>query len=111
MAFACDEVSQITQGNLTSETDALDNKVAYTYSPKGWLSAILKTDGTVLTFAYDKIGNLLTQDVGEGQQITSEYNDIGEVTRVAGAEGYIVYQYNQQGYLVSVQSAQGDVVA
>ncbi|MBR2923716.1 MAG: hypothetical protein IKC28_01690 [Clostridia bacterium] len=83
----------------------------YAYTPEGWLSAITKADGTVLTFAYDKTGNLLTQNTGENQNIESSYNEIGQVTTVTSPEGTITYQYNQQGYLVSVTNGNGDVVS
>ena len=112
-----DALKQVTRytydknGNLLSETDALGNTVEYAYTPEGWLSAITKADGTVLTFAYDKTGNLLTQNVGEGQNIQSSYNEIGQVTTVTSSEGTITYQYNQQGYLVSVTNVNGDVVS
>ncbi len=98
-------------GNLTSETDALGNKVKYAYTPEGWLESITKADGTMLTFEYDKTGSLLTQNVGDGQKIQSSYNEIGMVTEVSGADGTIVYQYNEQGYLVSVTNVNGDVVS
>ena len=83
----------------------------YTYTPEGRLSVITKADGTVLTFAYDKTGNLLTQNTGENQNIESNYNEIGQVTTVTSSEGTITYQYNQQGYLVSVTNGNGDVVS
>ena len=117
IAKVTDALKQVTsytydkQGNLTSETDALGNKVRYTYTPEGWLESISKADGTVLSFAYNKTGNLLTQDMGEGQSISSDYNEIGMVTKVSSVEGTISYQYNDRGYLVSVENTNGDVVS
>jgi len=98
-------------GNLLTETDALGNKVQYAYTPEGWLESITRADGTVLTFEYDKTGSLLVQNVGDGQTVESSYNEIGMVTEVSSAEGTIVYQYNGQGYLVSVTNVNGDVVS
>ena len=121
---ALDNIAQITDalkhitrytydknGNLLTETDALGNRVQYAYTPEGWLESITKADGTVLTFEYDKTGSLLVQNVGDGQSVESSYNEIGRVTEVSSAEGTIVYQYNGQGYLVSVTNVNGDVVS
>ena len=121
---ALDNIAQVTDalqhvarytydknGNLLTETDALGNKVQYAYTPEGWLESITRADGTVLTFTYDKTGSLLAQNVGDGQTIQSSYNEIGMVTEVSSAEGTIVYQYDEQGYLVSVTNVNGDVVS
>ena len=121
---ALDNIAQVTDalkhitrytydknGNLLTETDALGNRVQYAYTPEGWLESITKADGTVLTFEYDKTGSLLTQHVGDGQTVESSYNETGRVTEVSSAEGTIVYQYNGQGYLVSVTNVNGDKVS
>ncbi|PWL48887.1 MAG: hypothetical protein DBY40_04425 [Clostridiales bacterium] len=121
---ALDNIAQVTDalkhitrytydknGNLLTETDALGNRVRYAYTPEGWLESITKADGTVLTFEYDKTGSLLTQHVGDGQTVESSYNETGRVTEVSSAEGTIVYQYNGQGYLVSVTNVNGDKVS
>ena len=60
-----------------------------------------------MTFAYDKTGNLTAQNTGENQSIENSYNEIGQVTTVKNSEGTITYQYNQQGYLVSVTNVNG----
>ena len=98
-------------GNLLTETDALGNRVTYAYTPEGWLESVTRADGTVLTFAYDRTGSLLIQNVGDGQTVESSYNDIGMVTEVSGAEGSITYQYDERGYLLSVENVNGDVVS
>ena len=98
-------------GNLLTETDALGNRVTYAYTPEGWLESVTRADGTVLTFAYDRTGSLLIQNVGDGQTVESSYNDIGMVTEVSGAEGSITYQYDEHGYLLSVENVNGDVVS
>ena len=98
-------------GNLLTETDALGNRVTYAYTPEGWLESVTKADGTVLAFAYDRTGSLLIQNVGDGQTVESSYNDIGMVTEVSGAEGSITYQYDERGYLLSVENVNGDVVS
>ena len=121
---ALDNIAQVTDalkhitrytydknGNLLTETDALGNRVQYAYTPEGWLESITKADGTVLTFEYDKTGSLLVQNVGDGQSVESSYNEIGRVTEASSAEGTIVYQYNGQGYLVSVTNVNGEVVS
>ena len=111
MTYANGASQSDKNGNLLTETDALGNKVQYAYTPEGWLESITRADGTVLTFEYDKTGSLLVQNVGDGQTVESSYNDIGMVTEVSSAEGTIVYQYNGQGYLVSVTNVNGDVVS
>ena len=98
-------------GNLLTETDALGNRVTYAYTPEGWLESVTRADGTVLTFAYDRTGSLLIQNVGDGQTVESSYNDVGKVTEVSGAEGSITYQYDERGYLLSVENVNGDVVS
>ena len=98
-------------GNLTSETDALGNRVQYAYTPEGWLSSVAKADGTVMTFEYDKTGALTRQNVGDGQSVTSSYNEIGKLTEVSSEAGTIRYQYNEQGFLISVENVNGDVVS
>ena len=60
---------------------------------------------------YDRTGSLLIQNVGDGQTVESSYNDIGMVTEVSGAEGRIMYQYDERGYLLSVENVNGDVVS
>ena len=111
MTYANGASQSDKNGNLLTETDALGNKVQYAYTPEGWLESITKADGTVLTFEYDKTGSLLVQNVGDGQTVESSYNEIGMVTEVSSAEGTIVYQYNGQGYLVSVTNVNGDKVS
>jgi len=91
--------------------DALGNAVTYTYTPEGWLSSVTKADGTVMTFEYDKTGNLLAQNTGENQGIENSYNEIGQVTTVKNGEGTITYQYNQQGHLISVTNVNGSPVS
>ena len=98
-------------GNLTSETDALGNRVQYAYTPEGWLSSVAKADGAVMTFEYDKTGALTRQNVGDGQSVTSSYNEIGKLTEVSSEAGTIRYQYNEQGFLISVENVNGDVVS
>ena len=49
--------------------------------------------------------------MGDGQTVESSYNETGRVTEVSSAEGTIVYQYNGQGYLVSVTNVNGDKVS
>ena len=98
-------------GNLTSETDALGHKVQYAYTPEGWLSSVTKADGAVMTFEYDKTGALTRQNVGDGQSVTSSYNEIGKLTEVSSEAGTIRYQYNEQGFLISVENVNGDVVS
>ena len=98
-------------GNLTSETDALGNRVQYAYTPEGWLSSVTKADGAVMTFEYDKTGALTRQNVGDGQSVTSSYNEIGKLTEVSSEAGTIRYQYNEQGFLISVENVNGDVVS
>ena len=111
MTYANGASQSDKNGNLLTETDALGNKVQYAYTPEGWLESITRADGTVLTFEYDKTGSLLVQNVGDGQTVESSYNEIGMVTEVSSAEGTIVYQYNGQGYLVSVTNVNGDKVS
>ena len=98
-------------GNLTSETDALGNRVQYAYTPEGWMSSVTKADGAVMTFEYDKTGALTRQNVGDGQSVTSSYNEIGKLTEVSSEAGTIRYQYNEQGFLISVENVNGDVVS
>ena len=98
-------------GNLTSETDALGHKVQYAYTPEGWLSSVTKADGAVMTFEYDKTGALTRQNVGDGQSVTSSYNEIGKLTEVSSEAGTIRYQYNEQGFLISVENVNRDVVS
>ena len=98
-------------GNLTSETDALGNRVQYAYTPEGWLSSVTKADGAVMTFEYDKTGALTRQNVGDDQSVTSSYNEIGKLTEVSSEAGTIRYQYNEQGFLISVENVNGDVVS
>ena len=98
-------------GNLTSETDALGHRVQYAYTPEGWLSSVTKADGAVMTFEYDKTGALTRQNVGDGQSVTSSYNEIGKLTEVSSEAGTIRYQYNKQGFLISVENVNGDVVS
>ena len=65
----------------------------------------------VTRYTYDQTGSLLIQNVGDGQTVESSYNDIGMVTEVSGAEGSITYQYDERGYLLSVENVNGDVVS
>lgn len=98
-------------GNLTSETDALGNTVYYLYTPEGWLKKVIKADGAEITFEYDKIGNLLTQHAGDEYTISSDYNELGQITKVSSEAGTIEYQYNEQGYLISVKNASGETLS
>ena len=98
-------------GNLTSETDALGNTIYYLYTPEGWLKKVIKADGAEITFEYDKIGNLLTQHAGDEYTISSDYNELGQITKVSSEAGTIEYQYNEQGYLISVKNASGETVS
>ena len=64
-----------------------------------------------MTFEYDKTGVLTRQNVGDEQSITSSYNEIGKLTEVSSEAGTIRYQYNEQGFLISVENVNGDVVS
>lgn len=99
-----------TQGNLTEETDALGNTIRYAYTPEGWTDKVIKADGKEITFAYDKTGNLLAQKAGDEYAVSTGYNEMGQMTKLSSEEGDIVYQYNEQGYLVSVTNVKGETV-
>ena len=111
MTYANGASQSDKNGNLLTETDALGNKVQYAYTPEGWLSSVTKADGAVMTFEYDKTGALTRQNVGDGQSVTSSYNEIGKLTEVSSEAGTIRYQYNEQGFLISVENVNGDVVS
>ena len=98
------------RGNLTAETDALGNKTAYTYTPEGWLERIIKPNGVVITYAYDKTGQLLTQSAGDDERISHGYNEVGKLTVTETAEGKTEYQYNDNGYLISVKHPGGETL-
>ena len=51
------------------------------------------------------------QNVGDGQSVTSSYNEIGKLTEVSSEAGTIRYQYNEQGFLISVENVNRDVVS
>ena len=99
-----------TQGNLTEETDALGNTIRYAYTPEGWTDKVIKADGKEITFAYDKTGKLLAQKAGDEYTASTGYNELGKITKLSSEEGDIVYQYNEQGYLVSVTNVKGETV-
>ena len=111
MTYANGASQSDKNGNLLTETDALGHKVQYAYTPEGWLSSVTKADGAVMTFEYDKTGALTRQNVGDGQSVTSSYNEIGKLTEVSSEAGTIRYQYNEQGFLISVENVNGDVVS
>lgn len=100
-----------TQGNLTEETDAIGNMIHYTYTLEGLLEKVIKADGNEIVLEYDKTGNLLTQYAGDKIAISSDYNELGLVTRVSDKNGTIEYQYNDQGYLISVKNVNGEIVS
>ena len=62
-----------------------------------------------MTFEYDKTGVLTRQNVGDEQSITSSYNEIGKLIEVSSEAGTIRYQYDEQGFLISVENVNGDV--
>lgn len=97
-------------GNLTVETDALGNTVNYQYSPEGWLEKAIKADGTEISFEYDKTGNLLKQQIGEAYTITTGYNELGQVTTLSSEAGDILYQYNDNGYLIAVTNVNSESI-
>lgn len=82
-----------------TETVHVEFTVSWEYTPECWLESIIKADGTILTFEYDKTGSLLSQNVGEGQSISSECNEIGKVAKVSSPEGTICYQNDERRYL------------
>ena len=98
------------KGNMTSETDALGNTVTYDYTPEGWLKQITKADGKVISFDYDKTGNLITEDYAGEITTENTYNELGKLTVTKSEEGETKYQYDGQGYLISVTNPDGDVV-
>lgn len=98
-------------GNLTSETDALGNKVRYSYTPEGWLSSVTKADGAVMTFEYDKTGVLTVRMSETNRALRAATMRLASSQRYPARPGTIRYQYNEQGFLISVENVNGDVVS
>ena len=111
-----DALGQVTSytydlnGNLTSETDALGNVTEYTYTIDGLLETVVDAEGKKTRYTYDKTGNALSADFAGEQQVKNSYNEIGKLTSVTTEAGATEYQYNEQGYLISVTEPDGNAV-
>src|SRR5207237_7170174 len=73
-------------GNLASQTDALGNKFAYSYTAQtqsGFtfynLTSVTKPDGAIVQLTYDGSGNIVTLTDEAGKATGYTYNNRGQV--------------------------------
>ena len=98
-----------TAGRLSSVTDPKGNSSSYTYDPNGNVlteTTVHKSDlgNTDLVIAttniYDNLDRCTNSSSNIGGPITSQYDSVGDVTRVTDALGYSTdYEYDGNGYL------------
>ena len=75
-----------TSGNRTSVTNALGNKISYTYDPtSNKVTSVTDPLGNVTASDYDAKGNLKTIKDPNGHTMTFTYDSFGELTAIEDA--------------------------
>ena len=70
------------RGQVTEVTDALGQKEAYTYDPKGQLLGKLDKDGYLTKYAYTKQGDVSRIQYADGREVKLSYNPLRQLIEV-----------------------------
>jgi RHS repeat-associated protein len=98
-----------SQGNTIGVTDALDGRIALTYTPIfNKLQNLTDQRGNTTKYGYDTAGNLTGIIYADGKSESFSYNSQGNVARSTDRKGSkIDYTYDTQGQLLTATSADG----
>jgi YD repeat-containing protein len=100
-----------SNGNLTSQTDALEHITNYTYDSEGKRLTMTDPNGLVTKYAYDTRGRLIS--VLAGAETTSYvYDPVGNLTSIAWPSGYqITNAYDAAHRLIGIQDGFGNQIS
>ncbi|MFC1716763.1 FG-GAP-like repeat-containing protein [Candidatus Poribacteria bacterium] len=99
-------------GGMSQETDALGRATNIQRDDQGRPVTITRPNGSVITMAYDSMGNLLTVTEEDIQATTSLTYDtaFNQVTSITEPEGNITQMaYDENGNLINITDALGNV--
>jgi RHS repeat-associated protein len=98
-----------SQGNIIGVTDALDGRLALTYTPIfNKLQNLTDQRGNTTKYGYDTAGNLTGIIYADGTIESFSYNSQGKVLQSTDRKGSkIDYTYDTQGRLLTATSADG----
>ncbi len=102
-------------GLLSSETNANNHAVQYTYDSNGYPETVVPAAGPVVSTDYDLYGNLHTLEIlpegggtGTGRITTFNFNALGWLDSRIDADGLgVTNQYNGLGYLTNTVDRAG----
>jgi RHS repeat-associated protein len=100
-----------SQGNIIGVTDALDSRIALTYTPIfNKLQNLTDQRGNTMKYGYDTVGNLTGIIYADTTSESFSYNSQGKVLQSTDRKGSkIDYTYDTQGRLLTATSADGSV--
>ncbi len=94
------------------ETNALGRVTGYAYCDCGGLDSITDPLGNVTHFSHDNQGNTIQTIYPDGYSITNQYNLLRQRTQQADSSGAVFnYSFNNQGLMIAVSNAVGQVAA
>ncbi|NES99667.1 MAG: DUF4114 domain-containing protein [Sphaerospermopsis sp. SIO1G1] len=99
-------------GNLTSQVNALGQKVEFTYESNfSLLQSVTDARGNAITYNYDDAGNLLAINYADASSESFSYDTQGNITQsVNRREQGISYTYNTRSQLTRQENADGSVL-
>ena len=90
-------------GRVTRTVDALANPITYEYDIADQLIEVRATNGSVTQFAYDDLGNQISENSGDRGALSYIHDAAGNMTSMTDARGITVdYQYDALNRLTAV---------
>jgi RHS repeat-associated protein len=93
----------------TTITNALGNVTRFTYCSCGALETISDALSDVTTYQYDNQSNPTNVAYADGYSVTTTYNLLHQVVSATDGTSSVTNTYNNQGLLISVSNALGQV--
>ena len=90
------------RGRVTGITDALGQKEAYTYDPKGQLLSKLDKEGYLTKYVYTKQGDVSGIQYADGREVKMSYNPLRQLMEVQDWIGLTKIQNDALGRAVKV---------
>src|SRR5450830_871476 len=97
-------------GNISTVTNDLNQQSSWSnYNGLGLPGKYVDINGTVTTYQYDELGNVLSLTIGGGRTTRFTYTNDNQISTISYPDGRVTrYQYNAAGRLEYVGNAVGE---